>query len=44
MSGLPDPYDRWWRRDHVGPRIASAIFRDYRRERTVNGYSIYVPR
>ena len=44
MNGVPDPNDRWWHRQHFGPRIAAAIFRNYRRSVTINRYSIFVPR
>jgi hypothetical protein len=43
MFGVPDPGALWWRTHHFGPRIAAAIFRNYRRAVTVSGYSIYVP-
>jgi hypothetical protein len=44
MSGVPDPNALWWRTHHFGPRIAAAIFRNYRRGATVSGYSLYVRR
>jgi hypothetical protein len=44
MFGVPDPNALWWRTHHFGPRIAAAIFRNYRRGVTVGGYSLYVRR
>lgn len=44
MNGRPTPTESWWRTHHFGPRIAAAIFRNYRRGRVLQGYSIYVPR
>jgi len=44
MFGVPDPNALWWRTHHFGPRIAAAIFRNYRRGVTVRGYSLYVRR
>lgn len=44
MMGVPDPRAQWWEGHHLGPRIAAAIFRNYRRSVTLNGYSLYVPR
>ena len=44
MSGVPDPDARWWHTHHFGPRIAAAIFRNYRRGVSVDGYSLYVRR
>lgn len=44
MFGVPDPNALWWRTHHFGPRIAAAIFRNYRRGVIVRGYSLYVRR
>ncbi len=38
-----DLTDRWWRDYHFGPRVVSAVARNYRQSRQIGRYWIYVP-
>ena len=39
-----EPADRWWREYHFGARVVSAVADNYRLERQIGRYWVYVPR